>query len=148
MVGKEWVHILVQAVRRILCEKSWVSCFAENGLDGTYVGLRKRIADTVQPFLPLPLRLPTEEEVACLIGRKRSDVAGLVFRASERLAGRPLLRMHMPLRKLPPAPRPRYESGVEKPSGSSGPLPPLPPPHGDPPAAADVPRLTRSGSRY
>jgi len=145
-----WVDVLADAISNVLVGRNWSHTFMQNGLSSSWTQLRHRIGELAKPHLPLPLRLLESEEMNVLLGKKRTEMTDLAYRASQRMMARPVPRLRLgPAFRLPRAPPARAAPGVA--SGSSGaasPRPPLPPPAWPHPDAVDAPRLTRSGSMY
>ena len=97
----EWIHSLSRSIQQVLVDKQWSAAFGANGMLANWSTLRRRVGEIVQPHLPLPLRLPTEEELDCLLGRKRVFLGNDVFRSSKRLAERACYVLPKPLVRLP-----------------------------------------------
>ena len=152
MPAVRWVDVLAQTMLSVLTGNDWSHTFAENGLMSSWDRMRSRIAEHAMAHLPLPLREPSHAELNLLLGKKRADIADLVYRQSKRTVARPVLVMPAPLARLPAAPPvAAVAAGSGAASSSSGvpwvpsPLPPPPESHPDDPQPA---RVTRSGSRY
>lgn len=149
--ARAWVDSVSSAVWKTFVEKEWSHSFAENGMLQHWSSLRARIQNLLLGCrFPLALREPNDEELATLVGRRRTKLADLVYRTSRRLVHRPVLLLAPPLARLPPAPPGlRHGSAASSSGGLALPPPPLPPPGHPPPDELDsMPRLTRSGSRY
>lgn len=148
--GDAWLNAVSSCVLQHIVHKDWTHAFGDNGMLQSTGSLRARIQGLLGGCrLPLPLRLPSDEELGKLVGRSRVRLSEVVYRASKRLAQRPVAIMPHPIARLPPAPPDRRHGAAS--SSSGGPLrpPPLPPPaHPHPDDVLDAPRLTRSGSRY
>lgn len=154
--GTKWIDTVKNATTKVFVDREWSLAFRENGMEQSFEHVRSKILSVCEAFLPLPLRKPLADELDVLLGRKRHALEELVFRASTRLANRPVLIMQRPVGRLPPARPAQAFSGVDhsgsgaSSSSSGGPLvpPPLPPPAEPPPAEVTFLRFTRSGSNY
>ena len=144
----EWIHSLSRSIQQVLVDRQWSAAFGANGMLANWSTLRRRVGEIVQPHLPLPLRLPTEEELDCLLGRKRVFLGNDVFRSSKRLAERACYVLPKPLVRLPSGMPARVSSSSVAASGSGF--------HRLAPGSLagvcvdedDTVRATRSGQRY
>ena len=82
-----WITIMETVVRRVLCERTWVTSLRENGVLGDMSAVRPALAVHLAGSLPLPLRPPTPEEVLQMIGRNRRDLPGRLLRGPLAMAG-------------------------------------------------------------
>ena len=144
-----WIDPLINSVQQELVEKDWSKSFTDNGLLGDVSSMRPTLLDLLSPHLPVPLRLPVQEELDLLLGSKRLRLVDFAFRAGQRLAARRVPLAPPCLRRLPrgPAAAGVFPAGRGSSAGPSA-LPPLPPPADPPDLGEDTPRSTRSGARY
>ena len=88
MGGVAWIDVLERGVRAVLVERDWSGALASNGLIRGAVDLRQRIRSHLEGPLALPDGPPTEEEMAALVGRPRSNLSSRLTRGAQAVQAR------------------------------------------------------------
>ena len=80
-----WIDFLETVVREFLVEKSWHTCFHENGLFGIEDALRERIRQAGVISAAIVAAPPTDADLAVILGRRRPGLAARLNRAPSQL---------------------------------------------------------------